>query len=308
MNFNHLRYVITTAEEHNMTAAAKRLFISQPSLSQSIQKLEEELGTLLFDRSKTPLQLTPAGEIFVNWARQTIRMQQQTELRIQDLSDKGRIALTIGASAQRINALITPVIKEFYEIYPNCTIRFKELPASLLHDMLEKEEIDLMLGPNEPDSINYTSVLISDERPLLAVPASFDNNEKYDDATYPIIDLANFKDCDFLALSPDQTFGRYFRNCCSASGFIPKIIMECQMLSTMYGMVAEGLGIGLVTEAFAKRTKRPESVHYYKLSNMASSRQIFAVYNNDVYIPAALLSLIELMQNYANSLYIRHIE
>ena len=76
MNINHLQYFITIAEEGGFTAAAQKLFITQPSLSQSIHNMEQQLGTELFDRKTSPISLTPAGEIYLCWAKQVIHLQQ----------------------------------------------------------------------------------------------------------------------------------------------------------------------------------------------------------------------------------------
>ena len=72
MNSLVLKYILTIAEEKNMTRAAERLYISQPSLSQSLKNLEKELGVDLFERSRQGVVLTPAGEHYVEWAKQIL--------------------------------------------------------------------------------------------------------------------------------------------------------------------------------------------------------------------------------------------
>ncbi len=288
MNFNQLRYIVVTAEEQNITAAARRLFIAQPSLSQAIRAVERSIGTELFDRTKSPLQLTPAGEIFVNWARQIIRMEQQTRMQIDDVTGGSKQLLRIGASAHHIQMLVMPVLAEFHRQFPNCVIHLYEGSASHQHIKLEQEEIDIMIGPNEPDTFNYTSTLISTEHPMLAVPASMLIPESLTtpsgDDLFRIVNLADYKDASFIALTEDQTFGRFFRTCCTSSGFIPNIIAECNYIETLHEMVSSGLGIGLVTEDIALKNVNSKEVFYFRLAEYTNLRQIFAVHRNDTYL------------------------
>lgn len=80
MNTNQLKYVVTVADEMSFSRAAQKLYISQPSLSQSIQLLEKELGVLIFSRK--PLKLTYAGEIFIDWAKKVLSSGTQIKQRI----------------------------------------------------------------------------------------------------------------------------------------------------------------------------------------------------------------------------------
>ena len=75
MNWNTLRYVVEIAEQKSFSKAARKLYLAQPSLSQSIRALEQELGTPLFDRTRSPLGLTYAGELFTKWAKESLRSQ-----------------------------------------------------------------------------------------------------------------------------------------------------------------------------------------------------------------------------------------
>lgn len=80
MNVKSLKYFITIAEEQNLTKAAKRLFVSQSTLSLFLRKLEEEAGLPLFDRSKNKLTITPAGRLYAETARELIRMEHSGDM------------------------------------------------------------------------------------------------------------------------------------------------------------------------------------------------------------------------------------
>ena len=77
MNWNQLQYIVTTAQEKSITKAAKKLFISQPSLTLSIQNLEKELGVELFERNRGSLALTYAGQLYYDWALSTLHARER---------------------------------------------------------------------------------------------------------------------------------------------------------------------------------------------------------------------------------------
>ena len=302
MNLEHLRYFITIAEEGGFTVAAQKLFITQPSLSQSIRNIEQQVGAELFNRKTSPVTLTPAGEIYLCWAKQVLHLQQQAFSQIQDTIRSQYTVLRIGASAERIRCQIYPIMGEFHERCPQCHVQFVEAATLQLRDLLVQGKVDIMLGPYEQDSFNYSSTLICTERPFLAVPASSPFNLPLGDDPYPEVEMDHFRDATFVALSDDQTLGLFFRQCCAACGFMPKISVECQVLNTMHDMVIAGLGVGLVTEAYVKRYGNTNQVRYYKLKNLPVTRPIYVVSRNNCYIPQDTKVLIELMQEYGSAI------
>ncbi|MBR5559721.1 MAG: LysR family transcriptional regulator [Oscillospiraceae bacterium] len=302
MNTNILRYVVAVAKEKSFTAAAKKLSVAQPSLSQSIRSLEKQLGAQLFDRSANPLTLTRAGEIYIKWAEQTLRTQLQIERQITDTVEGTDTILRIGASAERTRFLLSPIMKRFYELRPRCIVQIHDVTTSQLVRLLESEEIDLMIGTFEVDQMRYASTPICDEQILLAVPASFDmdlpmptlNNR------YPEVDLTLFKDAPFLSLHSEQTLGTTLRQFCAASGFVPNIRLECHLLSNLHNMIADGIGVGLVGEPYVRYLQNDDNrVRYYSLKGMQATRHISAIYRSDHYLSLDALSLINLLQRQA---------
>jgi len=297
VNTNILRYVIAVAEQKSFTAAAKKLYIAQPSLSQSIRTLEKQLGTELFDRSTTPLTLTPAGEIYVRWAEQVLSTQQQIERQITDITEGTDTILRVGASAERTRFLLSPVMKHFFELRPRCVMQIHDVTATQLMRLLDNEEIDLFIGAPQ-DPVRYTSVPICREQILLAVPANFplDLPSPTPSDPYPEVDLSLFKDAPFVSLHSEQTLGTTLRQYCSACGFIPNIRLECRVLSNLHTMIADGIGVGLVGEPFVRYLHNDSRVHYYSLRGLQASRHIAAVHRIDHYLSHDAQVLIDLLQ------------
>ena len=99
MNINQMKYVVVLAEEKSFTKAAKKLFISQPSLSKSIKLLEEELATELFERPT--LKLTYSGEIFVRKVRNILKDIENVKVQISDITKEMKSHLIVGVPSHR---------------------------------------------------------------------------------------------------------------------------------------------------------------------------------------------------------------
>ena len=158
MNFNKLRYVIVVAEERSITKAAKKLYISQPSLSQCIRSIEEDLGVDLFIRVKSSISLTQAGEAYIEWAKATLESAKQLQSRLEKIKAGVTRQLDIGASWQRSAALLPEPINSFYSRVPNCDIRICEDINIKLHELLKNDVIDLEIGVPNQDTVHYVSV------------------------------------------------------------------------------------------------------------------------------------------------------
>ena len=172
MNWNQLQYVITIAEEKSITKAAQKLYISQPSLSLSIQALEKETGIPLFERNRGEMKLTYAGSLFYEWAISTLHSHTQLEWKLGDIVSGSRTLIRLGLSPHRSERLLAPVLERFYSMYENCDIQIIEQPTYILRQMLEEDKLDLILDISSPDTINYESELLVKESFVLAIARS----------------------------------------------------------------------------------------------------------------------------------------
>ena len=205
MNINILRYVIAVHEEKSMTKAAKKLFVAQPSLSQSIRALEAELGVQLFDRSKTPIETTYAGEIFVNWAGTVLLSERRMLSRISDIVSSRQRKLVIGISSQRNIQSLSKILQRFYAFTTDCTIVLKESDLNELEQLLEQDVIDLMVDEVSSDSSNFISIPIISERVLLAAPESYVFNI-IQQGEYPSISISELAEKPVVFQSSNKHF------------------------------------------------------------------------------------------------------
>ena len=124
MSFDRLDYVMAIAEEQNMTKAAARLFISQPALTASINKLEEELGVKLFDRQRPPIKLTPAGVLYMKEMSRIHQLQFNLKAQLSSFARK-KPQFTIGIGKGRSQFWLPILLPILQESHPDIQIIVK---------------------------------------------------------------------------------------------------------------------------------------------------------------------------------------
>ena len=279
VNFNKLRYVIVVAQEKSITKAAKKLYISQPSLSQCIRSIEEDIGTELFIRSKSSISLTPAGEAYVEWAKATIESAKQLESRLNKIKSGAQRQLDIGASWQRSAALLPEPIDRFYTKVPNCNIRIHEdLNVNLL-EFLKNDVIDMEIGVPNPDTVHYMSVPLFQERFLLAASKDVIRGK-------PVV-----------ILQEHMYLGRVFRQLLTDLNYIPLKITECHNIETLHKLVAKNAGVSLLPEVSVSLRTLPD-VNYYTLSDENMGRTVAAVYKKGSNKVDDILKFIDCLKEY----------
>lgn len=245
MELRHLRYFIAVAEERNIGRAASRLHISQPPLTRQIQQLEEELGVQLFNRTPRGMELTPAGELLLDEARNINAVIEQATERTQRAGQGkfGRLDVAIFGSA--ILDTIPRLLADFRETYPDVKV--------VLHSMRKEEQLEALrqrrisVGFNRliTPSPDYTLELITTETLLLALP---ENHPLAQHASVDFKALANVP----LILYPTGGRPNFIDKALSLfqqTGVEPNIAQEVGDAVTAVSLVSKGFGVSLVPQS-----------------------------------------------------------
>ncbi|MGN1192635.1 MAG: LysR family transcriptional regulator [Dorea sp.] len=303
MNWNQLQYVITITEEKSITKAAKRLFISQPSLSLSIQSLEKETGVTLFQRTHGEMTLTYAGTLFYEWAVATLHSQEQLNLKLNDISQEKRNLIRIGLSPHRSLILLPKILDRFYTDFPYCEVHITEKPTWILKQLLEQNEIDFMIDIPHPDTINYQSDILTEEKILLAVPASYTDQSPFSRTEKEAISLQETASYPYILLSSDQILGNMSRKMCESAAFYPNVRMTCEGIETALSLVNRQLGITFAPEIMAKQGKFCPNICYYPIRQFYDTRQLCLIYPKNRYQHIQLTHLLSLFRETVPQLY-----
>lgn len=284
MNFKVLKYVVTVAEEKSFTRAAKRLAISQPSLSQNIQGLEVALGVSLFDRKCMPLTLTYAGKLYVEWAKQILLSESQVERRISTISKDQSLRLVVGIAPHRSPLMLPKIIGNLAAEFPDCSIVIEDgLIEEALYEKVYNHEIDLLVGDTQPDTIRFKNIPVTEERILLAVPSSykingFDTINEKD--SNPRIHLDQLRDWPFITLGIKTYLGAALRRLCEQEEFLPINKIECNSVATAHLLVSRGIGITIIPELFIRLSPPLLNIDYFIIERSDPHRTMSIIYRN----------------------------
>lgn len=248
MELRHLRHFVALAEEGHFGRAAERVFVVQQALSNSIRNLEEEVGVQLVQRTTRHVELTPAGEVFLEGARQTLALAAQTVERTQRAA-RGEVGqLTIGFVSGLAFGRLPEMVRRFREEYPLVSVDLRELSAQEQEAGLRSGHIDigLMLLPVRTAQLEYRALW--QQHLMAALPAE---HPLAGESQLHIQQLANERFVFFPRHLRATYYDQVMRWCMSA-GFTPNIVQEANEVPTLLSLVSAGIGIFLPIQFFAR--------------------------------------------------------
>lgn len=294
-----LRYILQTAEDESFSKAARHLYVSQPSLSQCIKKVEQELGTELFRRHPTSLQLTEAGRIYVRRAKQILEQQHALLQAIEDLSDLKRGHLCIGTSQSRTAYMLTRVLPEFRRRFPGIEIQLVEGSTVELQQYALSKQVDLALVylPQQGE-LRYEP--IAEEEVLLALPRThrlcLGIESPGADGKYPRLSFKKLTGEPFIILKPERKMREVYCQLCDMTGARPKVVLETESLISAQLLTAAGLGATLLTDTLAACNKLLQDPVYFSLAEPIEPRHLVAAYPQHVLLSKAARAFIQVMK------------
>lgn len=308
--FTWKKYIYEVYLEKSFSKAAQNLFISQPSLSARVKKVEERVGFPLFDRSTSPLQLTEVGKVYIEAAEEIFKIEQRVENYINNLSTLKTGSLSIGASNLFAAYVLPPLITGFKQKFPDIHIQITEGNTTQLESMLSSNSLDFVIDNYHYDSTLYSKELYCKENILLAVPKHLPVNDKFLEYTlsyesirnksylspsYPSVPLEAFSSLPFIMLTPGNDTRIRGDRLCREAGFHPNIILELNQQSTAYMAASTQLGATFISDILVSQLPSFENLVYYKLQGDSANRKVFFYYKNHKYKTKAMEEFLSMM-------------
>ena len=248
MNDRQLRYLLTVAETRNISAAAKQLYISQPSLSAMILATEKQLGAPLFDRSTTPLSLTEAGECYMEAARQILAIERDLTNRLKELEASENLQINIGCTAASSTLLMSYLLPKFAGEFPTVRVQIMEDQVPSLEKYLRTGEADIICTPGSYEKDAYGRRVLIREEVVLLSPHAFTPKGKMKPSPglFSAFDYTQLDNAPF-ALMKTGHMTREFQNAMLSQIHItPKIILETERWETCVSMVENGMAFSIL--------------------------------------------------------------
>ncbi|MCM3701562.1 LysR family transcriptional regulator [Paenibacillus macerans] len=290
MELLQLQYFLTVARLEHMTEAARSLHVTQSSLSKTIQRLEEDLGVPLFDRTGRNLRLNEFGSRFLRRAERALFELDQGKQEIRDLSspEHGTIKLAV------TNASTLPnILRDFRKKHPHTQFHVQMLTTQEMVALLQRGEVDFCLSspPIQGDDIECQIVYI--DPILVAVPKGHRLADRSS------VSLTELKDEWFIGVKRGYHTRDLADAVCKSAGFAPKYVYEGNEPARLSTLVEAGIGIGFIPSTAMNPR---ENIYYLQVEEHELVREIALLRHRGRYIPRAAQEFRKVVEEYFRSL------
>ena len=274
MNTKQIQYALALSETLNFSQVADKLGITQPALSKQIQHLEKELGVKLFERNRSPLTLTPAGEYFVQNAQELVFKEEQLRKALEQFRSGESGRLVIGITPFRSLYLMPDLVKKIRSKYPGVKVSLQEVPSPQLRKEAVEGKYDFAIVNLPVDTSMLDVIPLEPDTLVLAVHNSM--AEKLPvarDEKYPEVDLSKIQELPFVVLSPNQELRQLFDKLCTTADFHPIIAAEVMGVTSAWTMAQAGVGATILPLQFVHNQHFDDNLSLYTIKNSGYSRQ-----------------------------------
>lgn len=305
MSLGSLRYFLVLADELNFRRAARKLYISEQSLSSAVQKLERQYGVPLLER-RPRLILTPAGESVARHAREIVRIEEHLTSELADMSEHAAGVLRLGITTTRGKVLLPAIWRVFHERYPNIRLAVSDGSTADLDEMLLRGSIDLYVAVNAP-SRNDTRILVFSEENICCVysdnflnGASEQQREVLQDSQSGF-DLKNLQIFPLIAFAPENGLRITLDDFFMRHGINPHIIFESRSHDLVLNLCRQNTGIGIMyLMVLYDMLEYPEmlrGLHVIPVKNKLQLKYTNLVYRKEGFIPKYMAGFIEVVKD-----------
>lgn len=297
--FQGMDYVYEVYREMNFSRAARNLYISQPSLSAAVKKVENQVGFPIFDRSTNPIGITELGKEYIKTMENIMAAEAGFENYLNDINGLKSGSISIGGTNLFASYVLPPLLSKFTEKYPLVEVNLVEDSTTELTQKLFAGGLDLTIDNNFLDDEIYEKEFFCEEHLLLAVPKKFASNERataYALTTEDIqenrhlkesvepVPLEFFKDDPFLFLKAGNDTRIRADKICHNLRFQPKIKLKLDQQITAYNLSSYGMGISFTGDILIKHVAKNDHLVYYKLDSKEATRDVNFYYKRNRYV------------------------
>lgn len=259
MNFKQLNYFMAVADELHFGRAAERLGIAQPPLSRQIKQMEEEMDAILFNRGRSSITLTQAGERLHLRGHDILSMVEDTRLEVRRIGQGAEGRLRIGFVGSSTYGILPNIIKSFRASHPGVNMTLIPMNNAQLQKQLVGREIDVAFARPALNDAEFAVKKLMDERLILALPDTLDTGSRR------VADLRRLATHNLILYPeyPRPSYADFVLNACQEAGFDAPMRVFTMDLQTAISLVAIGEGVCVVPESVG--TSKRNGVKYLNI-------------------------------------------
>jgi len=279
LDIKHLQYFIEVSNFNSFSRAADNLFITQPSISKMIKRLETELGIELFERSRKQLTLTDAGKIILEQAKLIDKAFKNLETELDNLTGLKKGHIRIGLPPIFNAHTFLEIVGEYHEKYPGITFQLVEDGSKKIEEDVGNNSLDVgvIVLPTKNEIFDHFSFMEEDLKLILHPSHPLAEKEE--------VNLADLANESFILFNKDFVLNDRIIYSCNSAGFTPHIISESSQRSFIEEMVASKLGVSLLPESVCHNLNK--NVRSVKVVNPSISWNLAIIWGKNQYMSFA---------------------
>jgi len=298
-NLNLYKIFYAAATSKSLSSAAKKLFISQPAISKSIQKLEDNLGVTLFTRTSKGVQLTEEGQLLFRHVEEAFETLDLGEKEIMRMNHLGIKQLRIGVSTTLCKYVLLPYLKDFINDYPHIKILIQCQSTNHTLKLLEEDKIDIgLIG--KPESLKHIEFFS-----LGAIHDVFVSTTVYLDYLKERTlntDENSFESATLMLLDQENMTRQYIDTYLIENQISPNHLLEISSMDLLIEFARIGIGVGCVIKEFIINDLESKKLVELPLHTPIKEREIGFAYSKKLHFSEAIEIFTDYYKNYANPL------
>ena len=283
MNLKQAKYVKTIAQCGSLTAAAKKLYVRQPSLSQMLRQIEDDIGLPIFDRTVSPFRITYAGEKYLAAAEAVLAANSQLESQLREIKHDHSGRLRLGISVSRGIQVLPLVVPIFSKHYPHVTLELTETGSASLEELLRRGEIDLAMAAIESTGPNMAYELI--EKETIGILAGKTSRLAQSRISGTSVHLREVQEDAFVTLKEGHSVRVVQDKLFRKLDFDPPILLETDSLEVGKRVTLESGACMLLSNIYVDEYVRQKQGEFFPLADYENHRHFYACYRKDEFIP-----------------------
>jgi DNA-binding transcriptional LysR family regulator len=240
MDFDQLFYFHIVAKNKSLTKASEELNLSQPALSRSILRIEEEIGVPLLERKSRGIVLNQYGKIFLNTANQVLTEMKETKQKIHDMVDPNHGTISLAFIQTLGSSFVPDLISDFQKEFPHIQFQLSQNISSKILKEIDEANIDIGFCSPQDQHDNLSSIQVLKEELFLIVPAAHRLAGK------ERVNLSEVADDPFILFKPQTALHDLIENLCNEAGFHPRKVFEGFEERTVSDLVGANFGVAIV--------------------------------------------------------------
>lgn len=303
MNLNDLTYVLCIAKHQNITKAAQELYVSQPTLSKYLQRLENELNTKLFSRISNCYIPTYTGKRYLEYAEKMLSVHQDWEKELADLQNCRDGELNIAFPLMRSSCMIPSLLPLFHAEHPNIRINLLEETYAIQEKLLLDDQIDFAVFNESIPHPKLCYELLGKEEILIVLPPKHPiavSCKKANDSStsgYPSIDLPLLKDETFILHFPEQNTGKTALELFRQYGINPAVSFHTRNTQAALLLVQQGFGVCFAPETYIRGMSFESKLQCFSIGRTPVYSTVSIAYRKGMYLSSYARDFIQIAKS-----------